>query len=152
MAGCSSKQVGTALPAATPAASSAGNQDVFAEMNACEVLDDLLAGQGFDPGVNKTSRNECNTGKIDAWAVGLALDPVQGLAEFTKTDPNATSTDINGRRALQSAKAGGNCDIAIEVAEHARAVIGVTAGVHDDGCPIAKQYAEKLEPKLPKVQ
>lgn len=141
--------------ASTPTpAPSASRRDVFGEMNACQVLDDLLAGQGFEPGENKTRRNECGTLKPDYGGYAIALDPVQGLAEFVVTDPGAVSTKINGRNAMQ-APTGiyGGCAIAIEVSAHARALVVATMSYSENqpmACPAARELAVKLEPLLPK--
>lgn len=122
-------------------------------MDACKVLDELDFGQGFDPGENKTARNECVTSKLDYGGLGLVLDPRQGLSEFSKENSNATNETVNGRRALQASESDGSCMVAVEVAEHARAMVTVSPhGVGKDGCPEAKRWARALEPKLPKAQ
>lgn len=136
----------------TPTTTSApGSRGVFSGMNACTALDSLVAGKAFEPGENKTSRNECHAAGKDM-AVGLALDPGQGLRAFNENEPNSTSTNINGRKALRASTDHGECDIAIEVGPSERAVVFVTLYDPDaDACPAARQYAEKLEPELPTV-
>ncbi|GAB3498036.1 hypothetical protein GCM10027521_48880 [Amycolatopsis cihanbeyliensis] len=123
-------------------------------MNACGVLDELVAGDGFQPGENKTARNECVATKTRYGSAGVVLDPVQGLEEFRRTDPDSVEIKINGRQALRSHDSDGFCDIAMKVSESARAIVGVSpVGSADfDACTDTKKYAEELEPMLPKVQ
>ncbi|GHF09650.1 hypothetical protein GCM10017786_48990 [Amycolatopsis deserti] len=152
-AACTSTVSGTATPASSaPTTSSA---DVFAGLNACQVLDQLYAGQGFNPGENKTRRNECGILKPQFGSYGLALDPSQGLSEFAAANTEVQDISINGRNAMQANILGGGCAIAIEVTEHARAMVTVNmSNTTDDpkACPNARTLAEKVEPLLPKVQ
>nr|WP_208407125.1 DUF3558 domain-containing protein [Amycolatopsis granulosa] len=156
VAGCTSSVAGAPAPA--PATSPAGptekNQDVFGGLSACQVLDQLNAGQGFRPGENISRRNECTATKSGFGGIGLALDPAQGLPEFRASDPSATEMSINGRRVLQAHTLAGTCSVAIEVGQHSRAMVTVTmASSHDDAqaCSNAQNWAERLEPLLPKV-
>ncbi|OXM62235.1 MULTISPECIES: DUF3558 domain-containing protein [Amycolatopsis] len=149
---CTTTVVGTASPA--PSASVA-NSDVFAGFNACQVLDQLVAGQGFNPGENKSRRNECGATKREFGTYGLALDPTQGLGEFAQTNDAVQSVSVNGRDAMQADIPTGGCAIAVEVGEHARAVVLATliTGPRDpQACVDAQALAEKLEPLLPKVR
>ncbi|NIH84659.1 DUF3558 domain-containing protein [Amycolatopsis granulosa] len=128
---------------------------MFATLNACQVLDRLNAGQGYAPGENKTRRNECTATKPGAATDSLALDPVQGLNEFAQRNVAAVQTSINGRRAMQAAMPLGGCAIAVEVGEHARALVLMTlaTGPRDpQACVDAQALAERLEPLLPKVR
>src|SRR5690242_11373883 len=62
LAGCSNTTPGTASPstgASGTSTTSTANANVFSALNACQVLDHLLTGQGFDPGENISRRNEC---------------------------------------------------------------------------------------------
>ncbi|WP_216215575.1 DUF3558 domain-containing protein [Amycolatopsis aidingensis] len=159
IAGCSIQSTGSAQSVTTgrnqaSSVPSAEALHIFDTMNACTMLDDILSGQGFKPGENKTARNECHASKTQYGAVAIALDPVQGMAEFRKTDPSAVETQINGRPALRSYRPADACDIAMKVAENARAIIGttITQGYGRDACAEAKKYAKQLEPMLPKVQ
>ncbi|WP_431903507.1 DUF3558 family protein [Amycolatopsis thermoflava] len=151
--GCTSTVTGTATPASSaPATSSA---DVFAGLNACQVLDQLYAGEGFNPGENKTRRNECGILKPEFGSYGLALDPSQGLSEFAEANTGVQTTSINGRNAMQAPILGGGCAIAIEVTQHARALVTVNmSSTTDDpqACPNARTLAERVEPLLPKVR
>ncbi|MDQ0376347.1 DUF3558 domain-containing protein [Amycolatopsis thermophila] len=153
---CTSRVAGTASPAPSAGPSpSATYADVFAGLNACQVLDQLTAGQGFNPGENKSRRNECGATKPDFGAYGLALDPVQGLREFAETTEGVVETSVNGRAALQAPIPLGGCAIVIEVGEHARAMVQVSliSGPRDpQACVDAQALAEKLEPLLPKVR
>ncbi|GAB3570263.1 hypothetical protein GCM10027445_23470 [Amycolatopsis endophytica] len=95
---------------------------MFAGLNACQVLDQLVAGQGFNPGENKTN---------DAVA----------------------NTSVNGRQAMKADIPLGGCAIAVEVGEHARAMVQVAlaTGPRDpQACVDAQAFAEKLEPLLPR--
>jgi hypothetical protein len=129
---------------------------VFVGLNACQVLDQINSGQGFNPGRNVSARNQCTASKPDFGSNSLALDSVQGLSEFSNTDPGAVKITINGRNAMQAQDGIGNgCAVAIEVGEHARALVDVgMSRASDDAqaCPNAKALAEKVEPLLPKVQ
>ena len=151
--GCTSTVTGTASPAS--GASPTASADVFAGINACQVLDQLVAGDGFDPGENKSRRNECGATKPGVSTYGLALDPVQGLREFSETNDAVESTSVNGRDALQADMPVGGCAIAIEVGEHARAMVQVSLATGPDdprACVDARAFAERLEPLLPKVR
>ncbi|GAB3570293.1 hypothetical protein GCM10027445_23550 [Amycolatopsis endophytica] len=146
---CTSTVAGTASPVVTSSAAS----DVFAGLNACQVLDRLVAGEGFDPGVNKSRRNECGATKPEFGTYGLALDPVQGLREFAETSEDVVTTSVNGRNALQASIPLGGCAIAIEVGEHARAMVQVSLSTtprDPQACVDAQAFAEKLEPLLPR--
>ncbi|MEU0468403.1 DUF3558 family protein [Amycolatopsis sp. NPDC006131] len=150
--GCTSTVPGTASPAPT---ATEANSDIFAGMNACQVLDQLNAGQGYNPGEKKTRRNECNASKPGVAGNSLALDPVQGLSEFAQANAGVTDLSINGRPAMQADIPTGGCAVAVEVAEHARALVLVTliSSPRDpQACVEAQALAEKLEPLLPKVQ
>ncbi|MEV5299192.1 DUF3558 domain-containing protein [Amycolatopsis methanolica] len=152
MTACTSTVAGTASPAPR---SSTANADVFAGLNACQVLERLTAGQGFGPGENISRRNECDVLKSEYGTYGLALDPVQGLREFAETSDGVVETSVNGRNALQAPIPLGGCAIVIEVGEHARAMVQVSlvSGPRDpQACVDAQALAEKLEPLLPKVQ
>nr|WP_243869825.1 DUF3558 domain-containing protein [Amycolatopsis granulosa] len=150
LAGCTSTIAGTPSPAAPT--SSPASKDVFAELNACRLLDDLTAGQGFNPGENKSPRNQCVAVKPDFASYALALDPVQGLNEFDTANPGATTIPVNGRRAMQADVTASACAVAVEAGPHARAVVVVTMVRYSDNaqaCPNARAFAEKLEPHLP---
>ncbi|UQS23465.1 DUF3558 domain-containing protein [Amycolatopsis thermalba] len=150
--GCTTTVAGTASPAPS---SSTANSDVFAGLNACRVLEQLTAGQGFGPGENISRRNECDVLKHEFGTYGLALDPVQGLREFAETSDGVVETSVNGRKALQAPIPLGGCAIVIEVGEHARAMVQVSliSGPRDpQACVDAQALAEKLEPLLPKVR
>lgn len=159
--GCSSAVSGNPVPSGTTSsgpgstAPSSAAGDVFGGMDACQVLNQLLTTQGFDPGERVSMRNECHASKLDVGTYSLALDPVQGLAEFATTDPNAVKTSINGRNVMKSQDQEGMCWFALEVGQHARALAGMTVAREKEAaqaCPNARQLAEKLEPLLPKAR
>ncbi|WAL66970.1 DUF3558 family protein [Amycolatopsis cynarae] len=158
IAGCSSTVPGRALP--TPLVSTASSRtgatepNVFGGLDACQVLDQLLAGKGFDPGAKQSASNACAANK-SSYRYQVEFDPEWGLADFANTYRNTVKTVINGRNSLQS-----NypypyiCRYALEVARHSRAVVEVLTSPHEsaEACPDAKQFAEVLEPLLPKAQ
>ncbi len=145
---------GSASPAdAVPSTTTSAN--VFGTMNACQVLDQLLAGQGFDPGQNKSARNQCTASKLEFGTYGLTFDQSQNLADFAASNPGATQTAVNGRNAMQALPTPGMCVYALEVGQNARATAGVNMAYPKDNakaCPNAKQLAERLEALLPKDQ
>ncbi|WP_084143773.1 DUF3558 family protein [Amycolatopsis taiwanensis] len=157
LTGCSGTIAGTPTPvtSSSAASTSTSGADIFANLNPCQVLDQVLAGQGFNPGERKTTRNECGALKPGLGTYGLALDPVQGLVEFTQTDPSAVKIDVNGRNALQATTQTGGCTVAIEVSAHARASVDVHLSRTTDlsvACSNAVQFAQQVEPLLPKMQ
>ncbi|NIH87388.1 DUF3558 domain-containing protein [Amycolatopsis granulosa] len=153
-AGCSTVVSGSPAPAAGSASrNSVDPQEALRKLDACALLDRLLTGEGFDPGERKTTRNECVTTKIDYGARGIALDPVQGLADYQAQVPAATPVEINGRRAVQGKPTGqGSCEFALEVGEHARAMATAVISGTDESrvCTVAQELATKLEPLLPR--
>lgn len=149
--GCSSTTPGNPLPSTSTTSTASAN--VFGSLNACQVLDQLLAGQGFDPGANISRRNECDASKLDFGTYGIALDPGQGLSEYATDNPGAATKSINGRNALQAKPSAALCEFALQVGQHARALATATMAKSTDNaqaCPSAKLLAEKLEPLLPK--
>jgi hypothetical protein len=122
-------------------------------LNACQVLDQLLAGQGFDPGKNQNKRNECTTSKLNFGAYSIALDSTQGIADFATSNAGATQTAVNGRKAMEFEPSPGMCVYALEAGQNARALAisnMASSTANARACPSAKQLAEKLEPLLPK--
>ncbi|MFD4193873.1 DUF3558 domain-containing protein [Amycolatopsis thermoflava] len=146
---CTTTVTGTASPGPTTAPTSS---DVFAGLNACQLLDQVNAGQGFNPGENKSARNQCVALKSGFASYALALDSVQGLSEFASTNSGVVETSINGRSAMQANTSTSGCAVAIGVGEHARALVVVTMVRFEDNaqaCPNARALAEKVEPLLP---
>ncbi|WP_235716329.1 DUF3558 domain-containing protein [Amycolatopsis sp. ATCC 39116] len=153
LVGCTSTVHGTPSPATSGIPTSANANDPFAGLVACQVLDQLNAGQGFNPGDNISHRNECTATKPGLGSNGLALDPVQGLAEFRETDPDATETTVNGRKALEVQNALG-CTVAFEVSEHARVLAQMAMSQPENNsqaCPLARDLAARVEALLPKT-
>jgi len=146
--GCTTATAGTP----GPASGLSPGTDVFAGMNACRVLDQLLAGQGFDPGENKSARNECTANKSRYGGYSLALDPVQGLADFRENNPGAAQIRINDRPGLYIYDTGFQlCALAIEITEQSRVLViaSMINSPQDQTCHNAKSLAERLEPSLP---
>ncbi|MDQ0379681.1 DUF3558 domain-containing protein [Amycolatopsis thermophila] len=152
--GCTSTVQGTPSPATSGTPTSASAVDPFVGLVACQVLDQLNAGQGFNPGDNISHRNECTATKPGIGSNGLALDPVQGLAEFRETDPGATETTVNGRKALEVQNALG-CTVAFEVKEHARVLAQMAMSQPENNsqaCPLARNLADRVEALLPRIR
>ncbi|GHF09657.1 hypothetical protein GCM10017786_49000 [Amycolatopsis deserti] len=127
--------------------------DVFNGLDACQLLDQLNTGQGFNHGENKSARNQCVALKSGFATYALALDSVQGLSEFATTNTGVVETSINGRDAMQANTSASGCAIAIGVGEHARALVIATMVRFEDNqqaCPNARSLAERVEPLLPK--
>lgn len=157
LAGCSSTTPGSAppVPSAGATSTSSADENVFGNLNACEILAEVGSSQGFGQGENKTSRNECVAVKPDTASYALALDSVQGLAEFAASNAGAVKININGRNAMQAdTNIDDGCAVAIEVSPRARAIVVVTMVNPSDAaraCPTARQFAEQVEPLLPKA-
>ncbi|GAB3576127.1 hypothetical protein GCM10027445_39700 [Amycolatopsis endophytica] len=156
---CTSAVSGTPSAAPTTQNSTPTGSDVFAGLDACQLLDQLNAGQGFAPGENKSRRNQCTASKPGFATYGLALDSVQGLSEFDAANAGATSISVNGRDGMQADIPVGGCAVAVGVGvgvgEHARALVLVTmerASEDAHGCPNARAFAEKVEPLLPQAR
>nr|WP_243870016.1 hypothetical protein [Amycolatopsis granulosa] len=149
---CTATVNGSPSPAPGPPTTS--TRDALGSLDACAVLDQLLAGQGFQPGERKTVRNECVASKSEYGALALAIDPVQGLAELQAQGPGAASLQINGRQALRTGSAAnGMCEVALAVGEHARALVVASitrSEVRAQVCTAAQELATKLEPLLPR--
>ncbi|MDQ0377247.1 DUF3558 domain-containing protein [Amycolatopsis thermophila] len=150
--GCTSTVSGTPAPAMSGTPTSADAGDPFAGMVACRVLDQLNAGQGFNPGDNISRRNECTATKPGLGSDGLALDPVQGLAAFKQINPESIDIRVNGRKALQEQNPLG-CTIAFEVSDHARVLAQMAMSQPErnaEACPLAHDLAERVEALLPR--
>ncbi|GAB3584019.1 hypothetical protein GCM10027445_59600 [Amycolatopsis endophytica] len=155
LSGCSQTVSGTASPEPHPSAN-VSVEDSLKALDACAVLAQLVEGQGFEPGVRKTVRNECHASKADYGTYSLALDPYQGLAEFEGQATEIVPLQINGREGREG-KPGiaGMCEVALEVGEHARALTAATMtrpGDDAKACPAARDLAAKVEPLLPEQQ
>jgi len=153
---CSSTVSG--IPSPDPRASSmtpsAGPQDALSALDSCTILEQLVAGQGFEAGVRKTARNECHVSKPEYGTLSLALDPQQGLADLETQDAGRTPAEINGRRALVGEpERSGMCEVGLGVTEGSRALVLVTlvnSDLYAQACPAARDLATKLEPLLPR--
>ncbi|MDQ0378086.1 DUF3558 domain-containing protein [Amycolatopsis thermophila] len=153
LTGCTSTVAGTASPATTTKATT--EVDAFAGLNACQLLDQLTAGQGFNAGENKSARNQCVALKSGFATLALAFDSTQGLSEFAVTNTGVVNSSINGRDAMQANTSASGCAIAIGIGEHARALVVATMVRFEDNaqaCPTAKAFAERVEPILPRTR
>ncbi|AXB47579.1 DUF3558 family protein [Amycolatopsis albispora] len=161
LAACTVEEPGKSV--AGPAQSAAATQaspsprELFDDVEACEVLDRAVVGQGFPPGTFSGigSDNGCRT-QVTGTALGLTLDDRQGIDALAAADPGKSfSGHVGERRAVQvkdSVGDGGACEIGIEVAPQARAVVMVVLGSNrptDEACSKAKEIATAIEPVLP---
>jgi hypothetical protein len=154
---CTVDEPGSALPSPettspTSSTTSSSTTSPFIQMDACDVLDKLLKGQGFPKGENKTTRNECVTTKQEYGAVSLVLTANQGLSEFKRKNPKAIDISVNGRQSARLVDYPGTCMIAMKVGQNASVRVDtISVDTDVDFCPEAKRYAEALEPSLPQV-
>jgi hypothetical protein len=157
LTGCSTDEPGNALPATTgtsPSRAAAGEsaEQVFSGLVACDLLDELLSGKGYNPGENKSTRNECTTVKSGFGAYSITLTPNQGLEQLRNNYPDAEDIEIQGRPALRAVK-DEICTVSMKVSKDARATVYASYIVSKKSpCPMAEELAKELEPKLPDVQ
>jgi len=144
-AGCGGGVDGT-----PPPAPSRDFADVFGKLDACEVLELLTVGKGFSRGP-VSQREACGLQNSQFATYGLALDITQGLAEFESASADVVRTPINGRDSVQADAPTGGCAIALEVDDHARAVVTVRMASEaddDQACQNAQILAARVEPFL----
>ncbi|NIH84439.1 DUF3558 domain-containing protein [Amycolatopsis granulosa] len=142
----------TVTGAARPASGLRPGTDVFVGMDACRVLDQLLAGQGFSPGEKERSTNGCTASKYGFGSYALVLDPVQGLEVFRTRYPGTSEISINDRRGLYFYDPRFQfCALALEVTEQSRVLVLASAikSGQDQACQNAQGVARRLEPLLP---
>ncbi|NYI89685.1 hypothetical protein HNR02_003008 [Amycolatopsis endophytica] len=153
LAACTATVSGTPSPEQRPS-EAPGAGDALKSLDACTVLNQLLADQGFNPGERKTVRNECVATKIEYGALGIALDPVQGLDDLAGQLAGSATLEVNGRKGIIGQPSGeGSCEVGLEVGEHARAVVIASISRSDlraQVCTAAQELAAELEPLLPR--
>jgi hypothetical protein len=163
MSGCSSESGGTPTPITQDQnpnkspSSTAASGGVFGDLEACNVLDKALDGQGFEAAVvdKAGGDNGCDAEKYMFATVSLDLQPNIGIDELNADPSNLYEGQVNGRSSMQIREglgSEGNCDIALEVAEDSRAMTGVSlaTGSTDEACDFILEVAKKVEPQLPK--
>lgn len=150
--------------AGTPASAPAGHQgpsatpaNVFAGLEACDLLRPITNAQGFEPPQPEDyeSENGCGAEKPRYGGVSLYLVDKAGIADVKPTTRGGhlTDTQIGGRDARQLAGDGdeGACYIAISVTNTARATVGeVIGGTTQQACQDTRAIAEQVAPKLPR--
>lgn len=155
---CSTEKPGTPRPApSSPQASapSTGNEDVFAGLDACELLREATASLGYEEYKPETleSDNGCRAKKSGYGNVGSYLVDNEGIDGVATSQGTKTTTQIGGRDAVQlSGDAGrGSCYVGIAVTKTTRVSVGVTLsdGTNEQACTDTKAIAEQLAPKLP---
>ncbi|MGA6166111.1 DUF3558 family protein [Amycolatopsis magusensis] len=128
------------------------------EMNACSVLDKALADKEFPAGEDSDigSNNGCRSVKVGI-TTSLDLDDQQGVDDVRADPSKIYEGKIHGRRILQVKEGDGDegmCQVLLEVASKARAMVTVTVGSKgntDQACDDAFSIAQAVEPQLPKA-
>ncbi|MGC7095516.1 DUF3558 family protein [Amycolatopsis lurida] len=137
--------------------SSSDSRGIFGDAKACEVLDPASAEQGFPAGEFSDigGENGCRASKFGA-SVSLFLSDIQSIDELKGSPEKRFDGKVNGRRALRVEDVmgdGGACQIGVEVAAKARAVVTVTLGSNRptaEACDLGLSIATAVEPRLPK--
>lgn len=161
---CTSTVGGQANPSSTdstPSTSTAADPaNPFAGVDACTILDQALAGQGFPPGVPAVAAAEhsCRTSKptsgdtpgID---LGLVLQAGGNYRDNVNNPDKASDGKVNGRPAIEEQeplRAKGQCAIRFQVRD-SRALFSLTFGSDTAAaCKKIEELAPKVEPLLPK--
>ncbi|MDV6011263.1 hypothetical protein [Haloechinothrix sp. LS1_15] len=159
LAGCGQEE-GTAEPerAEVPGAQDgAGVEDGLLALDACQVLDAAVEGEGFEPGEPPDIRGDhaCHVSKPREIDVPLGFQ--EGPFDVLQGDPDKMfEGEVNGREAILIRESlegggGGQCDISMKVGESERALVLVTKIDRDtDGaCEDVERIAEQVEPQLP---
>ncbi|WP_406640685.1 DUF3558 family protein [Amycolatopsis sp. WGS_07] len=166
-AACSNPVDGSATPSASapaPASSPASSSDnPFSSLNQCQLVDKILAGQGFPPAQPSVadSNRSCRTKKMSenaakdpAAEVGIALQNGQKYTENIQNPNSAHNGNIDGRKLIEQRDllgSPGGCQIGMEVGPNARALVIVLIG--DDtaaACKKAEEVATALDKMLPR--
>ncbi|SNR68779.1 Protein of unknown function [Haloechinothrix alba] len=136
--------------------SDATSGDPLDGLEACDLLDDALEGEGFPPGEVETAggENGCMSSKSGTGTAGLDLQPGYVYDEFVFDKEKLHLGTVNQRHAMQirdAIGAGGSCNVSMEVRPDSRAVVGVNMrhGDTDEACAFVEELAERLEPMLP---
>ncbi|MFD9894617.1 hypothetical protein ACFWY9_35170 [Amycolatopsis sp. NPDC059027] len=168
---CSSHVGGQASPSASGPATTRSTptttddpSNPFAGMNQCTMLDQLLAGQGFQPATpslgdpkRACSANKPITDTEPAIVAGLGLYPGQKINENLQNPSQAKPGKINdsGRPVVMEPEplhSRGQCQINLQVATNSHANVGMTSGTDTErACKLVQGLAEKVDPLLPKA-
>ncbi|WP_162834688.1 DUF3558 family protein [Amycolatopsis circi] len=166
-AACANPVNGAVTPAASALAPTSGpasrSDNPFASLNQCQLVDQILTGQGFppaQPSVADSSRScrskkESQNAAIDpATEVGVALQNGQKYTDNIQNLNSAHNGNIDGRKLIEQRDllgSPGGCQIGMEVGPNARALVIVLIG--DDtaaACKKAEDVATALDKLLPR--
>jgi hypothetical protein len=163
LSACFNESGGTPIPSTSspgisvPATSSGPSANIFGDLQACDVLDEALRGQGFAPAVvdKAGGDNGCDTSKPAFGGASLNLHPDLGIDDLNADPSKQYPGKINGRRSIQARDvvgSEGGCSIAMEVTNTSRAflVVVLATGTTNEACAFATEVAKKVEPQLPK--
>ncbi|SDZ40700.1 Protein of unknown function [Amycolatopsis xylanica] len=170
IAGCSTKEPGTAQPspgapatAVSPSASpsgTAGSDSPISSLDPCSLLDPAAFTEfgtfGSPTPDTKPGARVCNLFRPPAsgdqgLAIGVAVRDKQGLADANDQGAGKTEGSFNGRKALLIPDPGPHCVIALEVTAHSRVDVVITGSDPQQSCKVADKAANIVEPKLPKA-
>ncbi|WP_134731460.1 DUF3558 family protein [Amycolatopsis nivea] len=158
--GAATPTASTLAPASSPASSS---DNPFASLNQCQLVDQILAGQGFPPATPSVadSKRSCrsektsdNAAKDPAAEVGIALQNGQKYTDNIQNPNSAHEGNVDGRKLIEQRDllgSPGGCQIGMEVGPNARALVIVLIG--DDtaaACKKAEDVATALDKRLPR--
>ncbi|WP_409466850.1 DUF3558 family protein [Amycolatopsis sp. GA6-003] len=167
VAACSTPVNGAATPTASAPASASGpassSGNPFASLNQCQLVDQVLAGQGFPPAQPSVadSKRSCrskktfeNAAKDPAIEVGIALQNGQKYTENIQNPNTAHEGNIDGRKLIEQRDllaSPGGCQIGMEVGPNARALVVVLIGNDTPAaCKKAEDVATALDKLLPR--
>ncbi|MFD2466726.1 DUF3558 family protein [Amycolatopsis silviterrae] len=155
---------GTATTSASaPANPASSSPNPFATLDQCQLVDQILSGQGFPPArpsiadANRscrTKRTSVNAAKDPAAEVGIALQDGQKYTDNVLDPHSAHNGNINGRKLIEQRDllgSPGGCQIGMEVGPDSRALVIVLIG--DDtaaACEKAEDVATALDKLLPR--
>jgi hypothetical protein len=141
--------------ASTPAPSSGNSDNPFADMNACTVVDQVMAGQGFPPAQPSAADRfrSCASNKPGDANVGVALQDNAGYDQSIP-DPSKTSRGhVGPRNAIierDPIGAAGQCVITIEVKPNSRVLVSLSGNSPtEQACERVTAIAVKVEKLLP---
>jgi uncharacterized protein DUF3558 len=162
---CTSQVGGQAAPSSpvtgSTAPTGAAQDDPFAGMSSCAILDQALAGQGYpkaEPLVANPKQgcrsSKAASGDTPGVDVGLSLNPGRGYKENVGNPGQASEGKVNGRPAVlerEPENSPGQCDVWLEVKPHSRAFVLLASGSDTArSCQLVEDIAAKVEPLLPK--
>ncbi|MBP2181270.1 hypothetical protein [Amycolatopsis magusensis] len=164
--GCAGEEPGRPTPdpatqsgelSPVPPTGGESSRGIFGDTKACELLDPVLPAQGFPAGepTDIGGDNGCTASKSGA-STTFYLDDQQSIDDLKGSPEKKFTGDLNGRRLLRVEDVrgdGGGCQIGIEVAAKARAVVTIVLGSNRptaEACELAATMGTEIEPKLPR--